>query len=149
MLKAWDAISMFVFALCAYPFIKLFESFEEPYIFIVVGLIVAQICVKLTRLIPFKHTLFYRPDKAKNCSIFNCGGACNGKVGMPSGHVLKAAYVVTSLVLIDKSIKPHKVAIGFIIIALIAMSRVRKQCHNVPQVIIGGIFGTCFGIITN
>jgi membrane-associated phospholipid phosphatase len=146
----WDMISLLVYALGSYPFIRLFDTLDIVYLYVIVGYVMCLVFIKLTRMIPvsYCHKIMLRPPNASNCSIFNQGGACGGRIGMPSGHVLLATYVVSILLFLDKTHNIYKQFIGASVIAMIALSRIMKGCHTILQTIVGGLLGFGFAYAT-
>lgn len=103
----------------------------------------------------------YRPVGARDCSLTH---KCNDKIatsfGMPSGHsqITWAVAVYWLIVLYYKDRENESeqqfkekyipTAIAIILLSLVvSFSRVRKGCHTIQQVIIGGIIGAGTGVL--
>lgn len=145
----WDHISIFVYSLVTYPFIRLFDSGDIRYIAIIFGLFVAICIVKVSRLLPFTHAIFLRPSSAMNCNLINQGGPCGGAIGMPSGHVLVTTYMLVSLLLLDDRISSTKASVSAIIVIVMGVSRYQKHCHNIPQLIVGALIGASLAVVNS
>lgn len=103
--------------------------------------------IKLSRVILPKSGIYLRPANAMNCSIFNTGGSYINRIGMPSGHVLLTTYILLSTGYLLNFSLPSMIGI-YIWILLMAISRIKKNCHTILQVIIGFIIGAliAFGV---
>lgn len=145
----WDVISLSVIPIFLFPYGMAIIKKDVSYAVIAVGTIVCEIIVKLTRRLPVVHPVQLRPSGAKNCSILNRGGSYEGRIGMPSGHVMLTSYVLVSLYMISEPEDKLYYGIAMIIgITLMSMSRVIRVCHNIPQVVIGATLGAVFAYIS-
>lgn len=140
----WDFLSLLVYALVAYPVIRYVETAQDLYLYITVGCIASLVFVKLTRMLPVMHPAMLRPKGARDCNILNKGGSAEGKIGMPSGHMLLATFVVFSLLLNGGRVTVVKASFSVGCILAIGVSRVMKRCHTWPQVVAGFLFGVLF-----
>lgn len=143
-IQIWDSISLFVYGLGAYPVIRFYDSFDIRYAVITAGLLCLCLFVKFTRTLDLRHPIFLRPAGASDCNMSNKGGPCQGKIGMPSGHVSTATYIVACMVLLDRDPSRVKIAIGGLVVSLIALSRYEKGCHTFYQLVVGAITGLIF-----
>jgi membrane-associated phospholipid phosphatase len=141
----WDLLSLIVYALVAYPFIRLIDTYSPSYLHLIVGILCCLIFIKLTRFLPAFHPIMLRPKGACNCNIANSGGCYENRIGMPSGHVLLAAFVVSWLVVHNPT--PITFAMAAFVIIIVALARYKKKCHNILQVIVGAILGITFALI--
>jgi membrane-associated phospholipid phosphatase len=146
----WDGVSLSVIPLVLAPCAFYFKTGDKRYIRLIIGIIIAEILTKISRHVPVVHPVMLRPAGAKNCGIFNDGGSYEGRIGMPSGHVFITSFVTMYFVFIycqSKNIteicrkKTEVITIGSFYILLMAISRVARGCHNIPQVIVGALLG--------
>jgi len=144
MLPLWDFLSLLVYALVAYPVIRYVETAMDLYLYIIVGCVASLAFVKITRMLPPIHPAMLRPKGARDCNILNKGGLEEGKIGMPSGHVLLSTFVVFSLLLSGGKITALKTVFSVGCLIAVGVSRVQKGCHTWPQVIAGFVFGVLF-----
>lgn len=129
-----------------YPFIRVIETREMYYVKFVIGLLIVATFIKVAHKLPTTYPLFLRPKDACNCNIMNAGGSYADRLGMPSGHVTMATFVVIMIAYKTQSIAT--IACALLCVLLIALSRVVKRCHTVSQVIAGVIMGIIFSILT-
>lgn len=141
----WDVLSLLVYALVAYPFIRIIDVYSLPYLHLIIGIILCLVFIKVTRFLPALHPVMLRPKGACNCNIANSGGCYANKIGMPSGHVLLTAFIVSWLVIQNPN--PFKVALASFMIVIVAIARYKKKCHNITQVIAGAVIGVIFALI--
>ncbi len=144
MIALCDAVSLVSYGLGAYPIIRFYDSLEMKYIAISIGLLMLILFIKFTRMLNVKHPIFLRPIGAIDCNMSNKGGPCQGKIGMPSGHVSIAAYVIGSIILFDPNSSIIKIVAGIVCVCLVGLSRYAKQCHTLYQLVGGAITGTLF-----
>lgn len=141
---AWDFLSLLVYALVAYPVIRYVETLHNIYLYIIVGCAVSLVFVKVTRMLPPIHPAMLRPKGARDCNILNKGGSAEGKIGMPSGHMLLSTFVIFSLLFTGGRVTAVKAAFSAGCVIAIGLSRVMKGCHTWPQVVAGFLFGVLF-----
>ena len=144
MLPLWDFLSLLVYALVAYPVIRYVETAMDIYLYIIIGCVASLVFVKITRMLPPIHPAMLRPKGARDFNILNKGGPEEGKVGMPSGHVLLSTFVVFSLLFMGGKITYMKAVFSVACLIAIGLSRVAKGCHTWPQIIAGFVFGVLF-----
>lgn len=86
------------------------------------------------------NPVFYRPKGAEHCSVWN-DKCCPYAPAFPSGHMSVSTFLAITLVLIlyPSSIIAWFVAISYIVV--MGASRYMKQCHNLPQITAGVIYG--------
>ncbi len=123
------------------------------------GLIVLYVLLMSSRILlghiaskfPTMSPILKRPQNAKDCSNFNSGGV--GKdpwIGMPSGHVMTTAFILTMYGLNTPHLKNSKIywVISLGLVVLVAIGRILKECHTVSQCVVGAICGIGLAIIT-
>lgn len=142
----WDIMSLTLSALVASPGFGFLLSLDILYLYQIVGIIFCHFFVKVTRMMP-KNSITLRPPNARDCNIFNKGGDASNRIGMPSGHVLLTTFILFSLGYIyahQKEIMYFNSYMAFVIIfiLLMAISRVKRNCHTILQVIVGFVLGT-------
>lgn len=160
----WDLASLAVVPMIAVPFataalILPTQGFGTPSslaaIFACVGMGLVQSVIFLSRRLPRSAVppVFIRPAGAANCSLLNRGGSYEGRIGMPSGHAMTAAYLATLGAFLFLSscersgarTSSHLAAmtwsVAAAVTALVCASRVVRGCHNVPQVVVGTVLG--------
>jgi len=146
-MKFWDIISLLILPILASPVILLFLDNQEPankvlYIGVILGTLICEILIKVSRRIFPKSGIFLRPPDAMNCSLFNKGGSYANRIGMPSGHVALTTFVITSLLYLNhRRISIPLIIIGFLVIVLMGLSRYYRRCHTAYQVIAGAGLG--------
>lgn len=119
---------------------------------------ILQLFIKASRRVSWPRAwneFVLRPRGARNCSILNSGGSYEGRIGMPSGHVLLTAFVVTSLGAYwigagtfrgSWAVTTSIVLAAATAIVLMAVSRVRRGCHNLAHVLVGATLGIATGL---
>lgn len=152
----WDAISLLVVPVVILPPCLFLLTQKNVYARITLGALLATAFIAMTRVLPWPPATYAyakRPDDAANCSTWNTGGSYTGQIGMPSGHVLLTAYVAValtshlySLTHVSSKFLGAVIASG-ILVVLMAISRVKRRCHTLSQVIVGGILGTAGGVV--
>jgi len=153
-LLLWDIVSLTILLWTILPLVFWFVTHKSVYLWIMLGSVILQVFIKLSRYIQYPKTwkhIVMRPKKAMNCSLFNQGGIYKNRIGMPSGHVLITTFVLISIGLIMKSHLSSYTNVWFIgsilIISLMCISRIKRHCHNLAQVIIGAICGLLSAIL--
>lgn len=150
-----------------YEFISLYEIFS------VSGLITSSILLKnvyplvisiviLLCSIPEKVTkklihlppyLNQRPVGSSDCNVINKGGDYTEKEGFPSGHTMKTWFLfIYSIMLYVKEKKNNRSLIGLVVVTslyalLIPIARLRLNCHTLPQIIGGIIYGIIWAVL--
>ena len=149
----WDAISLSLIPLIAAPIGIYIRTKNPAYIPVIVSIVITEIIISFSRQLPVIHTVMLRPAGAKNCNIFNAGGSYDGQIGMPSGHMMLTTCLTFSLLFLyarTKNLKTLVVsksgafAAACAYVILMGASRFMRGCHNIPQVIVGGLLG--FGL---
>ncbi len=138
MFTVWDAISISVVGIMAYPVIRLGQEGSRRFLVIFAGVVVVAVVMHARNAITSPPGYLLRPKGAKNCSTFNRGGDCEHRVGMPSGHVLLTTYVLFAVLWTSE--KADDAAANAAVLAaavLMAVARVQKGCHTVWQVVAG------------
>lgn len=139
----WDVVSLTLSALVASPGFGYLFTLDILYLYQILGIIFCHFFIKLTRLMP-KNSITLRPPNANNCNIYNKGGDASNRVGMPSGHVLITTFILLSLGYIYTQqtvyFNSYTVFAG-VFILLMAISRIKRNCHTVLQVLVGFILG--------
>jgi len=125
---------------------------DPYYIVIAVGMTTVALAVKLTKVAtrPFlgEAAWLARPAGARGCGALNgedcdavgSGGAC---AGMPSGHQAITAFFVFSLIFYHR-LTVVSAPLWIALLALnfaVGVSRVYKECHTIPQVVVGSVVG--------
>lgn len=144
--QVWDFLSLTVLGIVAYPLIRYVETFHYVYLHMLISIVCCLVFIKATRHLPPAFQFMLRPPAAQNCSILNKGGSYANKIGMPSGHMLTASFVLTFLYLMSPSL--FKLYFGTSLMILIGLSRYYKHCHTVPQIIFGVITGALLAFIS-
>lgn len=149
-----DAVSLTVVPIFALPFVLyLTRGGSAADLAVCAGVLVTQAIAKLSRRLPVWHPAQLRPPGARDCGAFNNGGSYEGRIGMPSGHVMNTAYVLLSLALLSPGdehtlLKLLKLALALAWTLAMAWSRVARGCHTVAQVIAGACLGAAFAYAT-
>jgi membrane-associated phospholipid phosphatase len=149
----WDAISLSLIPLIAAPIGIYIRTKNPAYIPVIMSIVITEIIISFSRQLPVIHPVMLRPTGAKNCNIFNSGGSYDGQIGMPSGHMMLTTCLTFSMLFLYARTKNLKTLIvlkpiagasatGYVI--LMGVSRLMRGCHNIPQVIMGGLLG--FGL---
>lgn len=140
-----DIISLSLVPLLALPLLLGFLFKKQIYIIIFVAAFIIIFTVEIVKVLAAKisdHDVFKRPEEAYNCTLLNGGGAASTKPGFPSGHVAVAVFITVSLLVLNPNIVLF--ILSLIYICLVGYSRYSKSCHNMPQIIVGGIYGVCW-----
>ncbi len=146
----WDIISLCLFAVLLLPLVLfVFDkhlTHQFLHLLLIIGIVICELIIKVTRLVFPKVGVFLRPAGAVNCNICNGGGDYTGKVGMPSGHVALTTFVFCALLQIYNSrlkglIRYVAYAVVITSICLMGLSRYYRKCHNIVQIITGVLLG--------
>ena len=152
----WEFISLMFIIYAGAPWLLALIYRESIFFWFAIGVFAIELIIKISRIIPYSpqyHSIVMRPPGATNCSCFNTGGLYKGRIGMPSGHVMITTYFVCGLyhILNTKGVfdtnvnyKYLYICASLILIILMALSRLKKQCHNLWQVVIGCVLGVVF-----
>ena len=88
-----------------------------------------------------------RPKGAYDCNLWCNDGIQEGMPGMPSGHSAQVTFFSTFYY---RHTKNPWIRAGLILYALLVMiSRYQKNCHTIPQIISGAIFGYIMMVCVN
>lgn len=120
------------------------------YLWFALGIILMDLTIKCIKAMfhGTSYGVLKRPIGARGCDAFCVKGDFSGKPGFPSGHVAASAFFFTMLWFISPlSSRVYIFVSGFITILLVAIARVQKKCHNMFQVISGGLYGFLFSIV--
>jgi hypothetical protein len=146
----WDAVSLTVVPVICTPIWLYLQTKELQYVPIITSIFITEIFISFSRQVPVLHPVMIRPAGAKNCNIYNLGGSYHGQIGMPSGHMMLTTCISFSFLFIYSRNKntlrilyenPTEFGLTSIYVAFMAMSRVMRGCHNIPQVIAGFSLG--------
>jgi membrane-associated phospholipid phosphatase len=138
MLIVWDAISLTVLPIMAYPTIRLGQEANRRFFVIFMGVVGVALVMRARNAITSPPSYLLRPKGAKNCNTFNRGGDCEHRVGMPSGHVLMTTYVLFAVLWTSEKADDVAANAAVMVAAvLMAVARVQKGCHTVGQVVAG------------
>ena len=130
-----------------YPFIRWFEDPRAiVYLYMIAGLLAVSLFIKTAHTVFPRSGVFRRPSGACDCDILNSAGSYEHRGGMPSGHVMTAAFVVTMICLMNPS-SPLAVVASAVTVLLIATARVQKRCHTVLQVAVGAAAGVAWAFV--
>lgn len=80
-----------------------------------------------------------RPEGAFNCNVLCTDGSQAGKPGMPSSHAAASIFFVIMYWKYTKN--PYVRTLLLIYYLLILQSRYFKNCHSIPQLIVGSLVG--------
>jgi len=117
--------------------------------------VVVPIVLKLLTTSTQYPNIFKRPDGAMDCNLFNTGGQCDHESGFPSGHVTLITYfclyiyrkygndMESYLFGKEKDVQNKCMVLFLCIIPVLMMgyARYMKSCHNIIQIVAGGIIG--------
>ena len=152
----WDAVSLSIIPVIFAPIVLYIQTKNLKYAPIIVGTFMSEIFISFSRQVPVLHPVMIRPAGAKNCNIFNGGGSYDGQIGMPSGHMMLTTFITVSFLFMfsrTKNIgrimseKPQTGLAAGVYVVLMAISRVARGCHNIPQVIVGGLLGYALAFV--
>lgn len=137
-----NAISLSFLTALVLPLFAYTYTADTFYLYLPVGILVANVTVDGTKRVFGSAGVFGRPAGATGCDLFCIGGPVGGQPGFPSGHVTTATMFVAALWL-----HTHRLwilIVGIPWIAAMAWARWYKHCHNIPQ-IVGGVAVGCIG----
>lgn len=152
-----DVISISIIAFYGFPFFKYIELIDLRYLWFGIGMFVSSILTHLIKKYTFRWKgIFVRPRNASKCDIFCRSGSSAGQMAFPSGHMSITTFFFVYWWLLHKTstskVKTTKAAyliavLSIIYIALMAMARYIKSCHNVVQIVAGIINGAVFACL--
>ena len=154
MIYVWDMISLMFLIYIVVPWILLLLYPNKEVFWFAIGSLGVESVIKLSRILPYPLSMQHivlRPELAKNCSCFNTGGSYKNRIGMPSGHVMMSTYILYGLYKIfrnnnwitGKNIH-YYIFLCILLVFLMAISRIKRHCHNVWQVVVGCVLGIIF-----
>lgn len=142
-LTTWDVVSLMIVPIMVYPALRFVQRPSRRWAWISLGVgACAFIMIARTFFLDASTLAFQRPLAAKDCGIFNNGGECGGKLGMPSGHVMTTAFVLFAVLWTSthaKSVVWNLTFSGLVVV--MAWSRVARQCHTPLQTLVGFVLG--------
>jgi membrane-associated phospholipid phosphatase len=94
---------------------------------------------------PFFSKLSPRPSQALNCNLLCNDGPQGGRSGMPSSHSATVAFLTGFYISEIDSIIGKLFLVGYAI--LVMASRYVKNCHTIPQIIIGALLGFSLSLL--
>ena len=133
----WDIISLTLIPLILSPIYFWYSTQNTYHLIGFAGIMITSLSVEV-----LKQTLFsnqYRPSKAKGCDLFCLHETDEDKPGMPSGHAATVAFYGTFYNIQNP--------LYLIYVILMAISRYMKNCHSIPQIIAGLLFGASMGLL--
>lgn len=148
-----DAVSLAPAAAYVVLLVLLFATGDAYYAILAVGMTTVGVAVQLSKRAtrPFlkRAPWLARPRGARGCGALN-GDDCEAEraargecPGMPSGHQAMMAFFVFSMIFYHRLTAlsgPLWLALLALNVA-VGVSRVYKECHTIPQVLVGSIVG--------
>lgn len=126
---------------------QLFEHFKNLF-----GLLYVTSSIQLFKyIIPYPkkwYNITMRPIGACDCDYLSSKGPVINKCGMPSGHMgTTSFFAVSNIIYLIKNKNNNLINITLILlniglIIIMGWARIIKLCHNVPQVILGNLYGS-------
>lgn len=143
-----DAVSFMAVVWLVLPLTLMLLVPSVRFAVILAGSVIVSIVIKICHALPVWHPCQLRPPGAHDCNLLNSGGDYDGRIGMPSGHMLTTSFVLLSL--LATSTNPHWSHSIFVITAITAMgwSRIVRGCHTLAQVLVGIVFGGLLAWVT-
>lgn len=148
--NVWDYLSLLpMFYLCV---LVIATWFDRTYGLVVVGALVVSMFTESIKAMsrPWldRCAWLQRPLGATNCNCLNNNGDVGGTAGFPSGHVATMAFIMTSLVVYARRSSCHQpiivwtwIAYGVAAVCIVALARLKKNCHTPLQVGVGALIG--------
>ena len=104
----------------------------------------------------FDHDCLLRPNNGMctYCTLFNGETLSENEIGFPSSHMSTATFISLSLsyfvcmsleVTITVKILLYSLAVLFI--GIVGLSRYKKRCHNIVQILAGFVYGILIMVI--
>jgi hypothetical protein len=145
----WDAVSLSILVYWLAPAAAFVSTRRPVYLALQACVIGCELIVRGLHALPVVHPLMARPAHACDCNIFNGGGACGIKNGMPSGHVTITAFVLFGLLSTMAAPEPGRArvaaallwGVAAALVALMGASRYARGCHTAWQVLAGAALG--------
>lgn len=148
--SVWDAVSISIIALYAYPWFRFVSINDKRYAAMGIGMLLSEGSTKIIKMATAGlGPQFVRPAGAKDCNLLCNDGDSAGKRGLPSGHVSAAAYFFTYMALMAKTQQERTVWLvaGVALTSVYGFARMKKKCHNILQVVTGAIHGVVFAFV--
>ena len=133
----WDIISLTLIPLILSPIYFWYSTQNTYHLVGFAGIMITSLSVDFLKKFIFPNQ--HRPPKAKGCDLFCLHETDEDRPGMPSGHAATVAFYGTFY-----SIKNP---LYIIYVILMAASRYMKNCHSIPQIIAGLLFGAGMGLL--
>lgn len=141
----WDVISVALIACVIFPFLRYVESHDPRWLWMGVGLLLADGSTKIIKNLTYPlQGPFLRPKDGSDCDIFCRNGPSGGRPGFPSGHMTVTTFFFTYLWLKNQS--TQLAIFGLFTTLLMALARMKKQCHNELQVLFGAFWGAALAV---
>ena len=126
---------------------NLFQHFKNLF-----GLLYVTSSIQLFKyIIPYPkkwYNITMRPTGACDCDYLSSKGPVINKCGMPSGHMgTTSFFAVSNIINLLKNknknyINTILILLNIGLIIIMGWARIIKLCHNLPQVIIGTLYGS-------
>jgi membrane-associated phospholipid phosphatase len=114
-------------------------------LWILMAAVVTEV-LKMWLIVRWPNAVFLRrPIGASGCDILCMSGAAGGRAGFPSGHMTTATLLVIGLYHHSRS--PLTLIIGIPWCAAMAWARYTKECHTLPQIAAGVLWGGALGAL--
>jgi membrane-associated phospholipid phosphatase len=133
----WDIVSLSIIPLILSPLYFWYTTKNTFHLIGFAGVVLTSLSVDALKryIFPSQH----RPRGAKGCDLFCIHETDENRPGMPSGHAATVAFYG-----IFYNIKSP---IYLIYVLLMAVSRYMKNCHSIPQIVAGLLFGAVMGLV--
>jgi membrane-associated phospholipid phosphatase len=141
-LSAADILSISSGVTYIIPFTTYIITQNPRYLWAALGL--ALTTVLSEGLKPLFVDISPRPRGAFNCNALCNDGAQAGRSGMPSSHSATVAFFGTFYVFETQSTSIRLALL--IYVGAVMASRYIKNCHTIPQIIVGALLGTFLSI---
>lgn len=141
----WDYVSLSIVGLIAFPVLRFATTLQPKYAIMLLGIILSDYGTKLVKDLTkdMEPEVLKRPRGASDCDFFCRNGDCEYNPGMPSGHMATTTFALTFMYLAEDGIKNRAAFAAFAVVTFVLMgfARYMKRCHNVPQILLGGLWG--------
>jgi membrane-associated phospholipid phosphatase len=134
---AWDIISLSLIPLILSPLYFWYTTNNIYHLIGFAGIMLTSVSVEALKRFVFSSQ--HRPQRAKGCDLFCLHETDEGRPGMPSGHAATVAFYGTFYSITNP--------IYIIYVILMATARYMKNCHSIPQIVAGLLFGAAFGLL--
>jgi membrane-associated phospholipid phosphatase len=117
------------------------ESYHKRAFIGIIATYAISSCIKHN----FVKEMSPRPLRAMNCNVLCNNGNQEGQPGMPSSHSAVVSFFALFYV---RHITNPLIRVLIILYALSVMvSRYTKNCHTIPQIIMGGLLGLSMNLV--